>query len=173
MASESGVEFAEPASFTETRKRGSSRDERLGHIVDCAGSCCGDDAHAFVCRRAEGTASGQGSDPKDELAQNFLAEHEIGRRFHIDPNDLPAPKTGPIVTDRSLIVPYDGQVLQVPPSFTATPFATGLANPRRLLALPNGDVMVAEQNAGYLTLPRDDGEGRARWEKAGSDTKNR
>jgi len=108
-------------------------------------------------------APGQGSDPKDELAQNFLAEHEIGRRFRIDPADLPAPKTGPIVTDRSLIVPYDGQMLQVPPGFAATPFATGLANPRRLLVLPNGDVLVAEQSAGYLTLLRDDGEGRAKW----------
>jgi len=97
------------------------------------------------------------------LTQNFLAEHEIGRRFHIDPADLPAPKTGPIVTNRSLIVPYDGQVPQVPPGFTATPFATGLDNPRRLLVLPNGDVLVAEQRVGYLTLLRDDGEGRARW----------
>jgi glucose/arabinose dehydrogenase len=103
------------------------------------------------------------SGAKDEPAQNFLAEHEIGRRFHIDPSDLPAPKTGPIVTDRSLIVPYSGQELQVPPGFVATPFATGLVNPRRLLVLPNGDVLVAEQSAGYLTLLRDDGEGHARW----------
>ena len=56
-------------------------------------------------------------------------------------------------------MPYDGQTLQVPPGFTATPFATGLANPRRLLVLPNGDVLVAEQSAGYLTLLRDDGAG--------------
>src|SRR5438105_6294927 len=100
---------------------------------------------------------------KDELAQNFLAEHEIGRRFQIDPANLPEPKTPPIVTNRSLIVPFSGQTLQVPPGFTATPFATGLANPRRLLVLPNGDVLVAEQSAGYLTLLRDDGEGRAKW----------
>jgi glucose/arabinose dehydrogenase len=44
-----------------------------------------------------------------------------------------------------------------------TPFAAGLANPRRLLVLPNGDVVVAEQSAGYLTLLRDDGGGRAIW----------
>ena len=65
------------------------------------------------------TAAGQASDTKDELAQNFLAEHEIGHRFHIDPNDLPAPKTGPIVTDRSLVIPFNGQSLQVPPDFAA------------------------------------------------------
>jgi len=107
--------------------------------------------------------SGEGSDTKGTLAQNFAAEHEVGRRFQIDPNDLPAPKTPPIVTNRSLTVPFDGQTLQVPPGFTATPFATGLANPRRLLVLPNGDVLVAEQGPGYLTLLRDDGQGRAIW----------
>jgi glucose/arabinose dehydrogenase len=96
-------------------------------------------------------------------AQNFLAEHEMGHRFRIDPNDLPTPKTGPIVTNRSLVVPYNGQVPQVPAGFAATPFATGLANPRRLLVLPNGDVLVAEQSAGYLTLLRDDGTGHAAW----------
>jgi glucose/arabinose dehydrogenase len=108
-------------------------------------------------------APAQGSATTEELAQNFQAEHEIGRRYHFDPNDLPAPKTGPIVTDRSLVVPYDGQKLEVPPGFAAAPFATGLVNPRRLLVLPNGDVLVAEQSAGYLTLLRDDGEGRAKW----------
>jgi glucose/arabinose dehydrogenase len=103
------------------------------------------------------------SNAKNELAQSFQAEHEIGRRFHIDPNDLPGPKAGPIVTDRSLVVPYDGQSLQLPPGFTATLFAKGLVHPRRLLVLPNGDVLVAEQSAGYLTLLRDDGEGHAKW----------
>src|SRR4051794_27298883 len=62
----------------------------------------------------------------DAYAQNFAAEHEIGRRFHFDPADLPSPKTGPIVTDRPLIVPFTEQTLQVPPGFKATPFATGL-----------------------------------------------
>jgi glucose/arabinose dehydrogenase len=99
----------------------------------------------------------------DELKQNFLNEHELGRRFRIDPADLPAPKTGPIVTNRPLIVPYSGQAPQVPDGFAATPFATGLVNPRRLLVLPNGDVLVAEQSAGYLTPLRDDGSGHALW----------
>lgn len=100
---------------------------------------------------------------QDELAQNFLIQHEIGHRFRIDPTDLPGPKTSPIVSNRSLIVPYSGQVPQVPAGFTATSFATGLANPRRLFVLPNGDVLVAEQSAGYLTLLRDDGSGHAAW----------
>src|SRR3984885_15037635 len=106
----------------------------------------------------------QGTNTQDDLRQNFLIQHQIGQRFQIDPTDLPAPKTGPIVTNRPLIVPYNGQVPQVPPGFTATPFATGLANPRRLLVLPNGDILVAEQSAGYVTLLRGtDGNGHAAW----------
>ncbi len=109
------------------------------------------------------TGMDQAPAAKKDLARNFAAEHEIGRRYQIDAANLPAPETPPVVTNRPLIVPYDGQVPEVPPGFTATPFATGLANPRRLLVLPNGDVLVAEQSAGYLTLLRDDGEGRANW----------
>ena len=114
---------------------------------------------AVLALGASHNAGGQSSPSKDELAQNFAAEHEIGRRFHIDLNDLPAPKTPPIVTNRSLTVPFNGQSLQVPPGFEATPYVTGLVNPRRLLVLPSGDVLVAEQSAGYLTLLRDDGSG--------------
>src|SRR6202035_301218 len=102
-------------------------------------------------------------DPTDSAAQNFAIEHEIGHRFHIDPTDLPAPKAGAIATNRSLTIPFGEQTLSVPEGFTATLFASGLVNPRRLLVLPNGDVLVAEQSAGYLTLLRDDGEGRAKW----------
>src|SRR5215510_10976587 len=69
----------------------------------------------------------------DALKENFLAEHEIGRRFSIDPAQLPAPKSAPIVTNRALTLPVEGHVPQVPPGFTATLFASGLANPRRLL----------------------------------------
>ena len=71
----------------------------------------------------QSAATAQGSDTKDELAQNFAAEHEVGRRYHFEPNDLPPPKTGPIVADRSMIVPFNGQKLEVPPGFTATLFA--------------------------------------------------
>jgi len=109
------------------------------------------------------TAAAQAASSAEKLQQNFLAEHEIGKRFQIKPDELPPPKTGPIVTNRSLTLPLGGQSLQVPPGFTATLFASGLANPRRLLVLPNGDVLVAEQSAGYLTLLRDEGEGRAKW----------
>jgi glucose/arabinose dehydrogenase len=110
-----------------------------------------------------GAAEAPAPSSADRLQENFLVQHEIGRRFQIKPEDLPPPKTGPIVTNRSLTLPLAGQSPQVPPGFTATLFASGLANPRRLLVLANGDVLVAEQGAGYLTLLRDEGDGRAKW----------
>jgi len=110
------------------------------------------------------TAADAPQDSADVLKQNFVAEHEIGHRYQIDPGNFPPPKTGAIVTNRPLTLPYAGQAPQVPPGFSATAFATGLANPRRLLVLPNGDVLVAEQSAGYLTLLRSlDGAGHAAW----------
>src|SRR6516162_10232592 len=70
----------------------------------------------FPADAQQNGASGQ-TPSVDNLTQNFLAQHEIGWRFRIDPADLPPPKAGPIVTDRPLIVPYSGQVPQVPPGF--------------------------------------------------------
>jgi glucose/arabinose dehydrogenase len=93
-----------------------------------------------------------------------LPDQELGRRFTVKPEDMSPPNTGPVVASRSIVIPYAGQVPRVPEGFTATPFATGLAHPRRLLVLPNGDVIVAEQRVGYLTLLRDqDGDGKADW----------
>ena len=93
-----------------------------------------------------------------------LPDQEIGRRFSIKAEDLPPPKSGPVVSSRSLTLPYEGQRPRAPEGFTVTAFATGLEHPRRLLVLPNGDVIVAEQKKGYLTLLRDeDGDGKAEW----------
>jgi len=94
----------------------------------------------------------------------LLPDQEIGRRFSVKPEDLPPPHTAPVVASRPLTVPYTGQEPRVPQGFTATLFASGLEHPRRLLVLPNGDVIVAEQRAGHLTLLRDeDGDGKADW----------
>jgi glucose/arabinose dehydrogenase len=128
-------------------------------VVAAAGTLLLPHVHKDAARAETGAQEAK----RDDAKQNFLNEHEIGRRYHFDAADLPPPKSGPIVSNRVLIVPYAGQAPQVPPGFTASPFATGLVNPRRLLVLPNGDVLVAEQSAGYLTLLRDDGSGRATW----------
>ncbi len=94
----------------------------------------------------------------------LLPEQTLGRRFTVKAEDMPRPYSGAVVSNRSLTLPYEGQVPRVPEGFTATLFASGLAHPRRLLVLPNGDVLVAEQKVGYLTLLRDqDGDGKADW----------
>ncbi len=106
----------------------------------------------------------------DQAGQQARVEHvispdqEMGKRFQVLPSDLPPPRTGPIVSNKPLTVPYKGQTLKVPEGFTAAPFVTNLEHPRRLLVLPNGDVIVAEQRVGHLTLLRDDdGDGKADW----------
>jgi len=92
-----------------------------------------------------------------------LPEQQLGHRVRVDSADLPAPYTGPIATNTSVVIPYAGQTPRVPEGFVATPFVTGLEHPRRLLVLPNGDVIVAEQKVGYLTLLRAGSDGKAEW----------
>jgi len=93
-----------------------------------------------------------------------LPDQELGRRFTVKPEDMPPPYTSTVAASRSIVIPYAGQVPRVPEGFAVTAFATGLTHPRRLLVLPNGDVIVAEQRVGYLTLLRDqDGDGKADW----------
>ena len=75
-------------------------------------------------------------------------DQELGRRFLVKADQLPPPKSDPVAASRSLVIPYAGQVPRVIEGFTATPFVTGLEHPRRLLVLPNNDVIVAEQKAG-------------------------
>jgi glucose/arabinose dehydrogenase len=89
-------------------------------------------------------------------------DQELGRRFLIKAENLLPPKSDPVAASRSLVIPYAGQTPRVMEGFTATPFITGLEHPRRLLVLPNNDVIVAEQKTGHLTLLRDqDGDGKA------------
>ena len=92
--------------------------------------------------------------------ENFRIAHEIGRKFRVDPDDLP-PRTGVSASNGPRAVAYAGQVPTVPPGFTATRFATNIANPRRLLVLPNGDVLVAQQSMGRVLRLRDDGSGKS------------
>jgi len=89
-------------------------------------------------------------------------DQALGKRFQFKAENLPPPKSDPIAASRSLVIPYAGQTPRVMEGFTATLFITGLEHPRRLLVLPNNDVIVAEQRTGHLTLLRDqDGDGKA------------
>jgi glucose/arabinose dehydrogenase len=122
-------------------------------------------AGAICIALSAGLAQQAASPPVPTVAKSpaDLPDQQLGHRVHIDAANLPAPHSGPIMTNTSLVIPYAGQAPRVPEGFTVTPFVTGLEHPRRLLVLPNGDVIVAEQRVGYLTLLRADGNGRANW----------
>ena len=78
-----------------------------------------------------------------------------GVRRRITPSDLPPPyatraaSNGPRVTSR----PANARP-QVPPGFQVDLFAAGLKDPRSLLTAPNGDVLVAESEAGRIRVLR-------------------
>src|SRR5262249_36775863 len=71
-----------------------------------------------------------------------LPDQQIGRHIAVNADDLPPPRQGPIVSNRPLSLAYEGQTPRVPDGFTATLFASGLQHPRRLLVLPNGDILL-------------------------------
>ena len=67
------------------------------------------------------------------------------RQIGADPY-LPAPEQFlfPPMGIANIVGWKDGEMPTVPAGFTITPFATDLAGPRRVLGLPNGDVLVVE-----------------------------
>ena len=120
-------------------------------------------ALAFCGMSASATAQQGGPTPQANTADPAgNPDQELGRRFLFKAENLPPPKSDPIAASRSLVIPYAGQAPRAMEGFTVMPFVTGLEHPRRLLVLPNNDVIVAEQRTGYLTLLRDeDGDGKA------------
>ena len=134
---------------------------RSFHTADGERGVCSGRGGNAANMGAEQPRATQGRAPDNPAA---LRDQEIGRRITVKVEDLPPPKTGPIAASRSMTLPYNGQTPRVPEGFTATAFAIGLEHPRRLLVLPNGDVLVAEQKVGYVSLLRDeDGDGKADW----------
>jgi len=74
-----------------------------------------------------------------------------------DPYATPWFRQGPRV-----IAPPEGAALTVPEGFEVNVFAEGLRHARRMALAPNGDVFLAEGNAGQVTVLRDaDGDGVA------------
>lgn len=97
------------------------------------------------------------------IALPTAAADHPGQRFSIQFQDLPAPgatrsaSNGP----RAVRQPSDAN-LAVPEGFKVNVFAEGLSHARWLVVASNGDVFVAEPNAGRVTLLRDTvGDGRA------------
>ena len=98
------------------------------------------------------------------IAQSDNQNHEtVGQHFQFMASNLPAPYATPADAQRSKKAedPNLGK-LQLPPGFKANLFAEGLTDARWLQMTPNGDVLLAEAEAGKITLLRDaDGDGKA------------
>src|SRR5690348_12763016 len=93
-------------------------------------------AAVIAARLATAPAAGQVSaGSRGDLGprENFAVEHEVGQRFRIDPANLPPPGLQASVGNGPRTVAYAKKGLSVPPGFTASLFATGIQNPRRLL----------------------------------------
>ncbi|MBV8912039.1 MAG: hypothetical protein JOZ05_03235, partial [Acetobacteraceae bacterium] len=73
----------------------------------------------------------------------------------ITPADLPAPYTTRSAGNPAHVVRRpEGAVPQAPPGFSVSLFADGLTRPRILRVAPNGDVFVAETDAGRIRVLR-------------------
>ena len=89
------------------------------------------------------------------IAQNQNGE-AVGQKFQFLASNLPAPYATPATASRSTKAedPNLGK-LQLPKGFHANLYASGLSNARWLQMTPNGDVLLAESDAGKITLLRD------------------
>ncbi|HML12361.1 MAG TPA: PQQ-dependent sugar dehydrogenase [Xanthobacteraceae bacterium] len=73
----------------------------------------------------------------------------------ITPADLPPPGATPSVSNFPRVVSRPaGAIPQAPPGFKVELFASGLSAPRALRVAPNGDIFVAETDAGRIRVLR-------------------
>ena len=94
--------------------------------------------------------------------QSAMADQEPGKRFEIRAEALPEPYADEAVRNPPNVVARGPSEPTAPEGFVVTLFADQLKHPRKLLVMKNGDVLLAEQEAGYVTFLRDeDGDGKA------------
>lgn len=107
-------------------------------------------------------AQGNDSAPIKSSEATPEQERTVGLSFIYTMDQAPEPYSGPNVNNTSLTLQDAPPTLNVPEGFTATLFAQLEDAPRQVEVLPNGDVLVSHQQAGYIALLRDtDGDGKA------------
>jgi glucose/arabinose dehydrogenase len=80
---------------------------------------------------------------------------EPGRRRLITPADLPPPGATPSVAHPPRVIHRPaGALPKVPPGFKVELFASGFSNPRLMRTAPNGDIFLAETQAGRIRVLR-------------------
>ena len=77
-----------------------------------------------------------------------------GVRHRVTVEDLPAPDQTMHAVQASVVARPAGAELHVPAGFKVDTFATGLQTPRKMVTAPNGDIFVAEQDAGRVRVLR-------------------
>jgi glucose/arabinose dehydrogenase len=92
---------------------------------------------------------------------DWRADHPGVRRL-IRPQDLPPPDLAQSVSNSVSIVHRTDQKPIVPNGFEVNLFASGLSGPRIVRTAPNGDVFVAESEAGRVSVLRPNGAEAAR-----------
>lgn len=113
----------------------------------------------LACAHARAQQEGAGAITAKPV-RAISPDQDVGKSFHVDAGKLPAPNATRSVSNGPLTIPFQAQAPLVPQDFTATLFAK-LEHPRRLLVLPNGDIIVAEQTPGRLTLLRPGADNKA------------
>jgi glucose/arabinose dehydrogenase len=82
-----------------------------------------------------------------------VASEKPGTFRKITADDLPAPFSTPSAANQSHIIPRPANAsLQVPPGFQIALFATGFDQPRELRTAPNGDIFLADSDAGEIKV---------------------
>lgn len=77
-----------------------------------------------------------------------------GVRRKITPADLPKPYASRSASNSVRVVAQPAAALKAPPGFAVTLFARDLHDPRQIRVAPNGDVFVAESQAGRVRVLR-------------------
>jgi len=78
-----------------------------------------------------------------------------GGRRKITPADLPAPLASEAVSNPSFLFPrLSGAIPEAPADFSVSLFAQGLDQPRGIRIAPNGDIFIAESEAGQVRVLR-------------------
>src|SRR5204863_687513 len=88
-------------------------------------------------------------------------QDEPGHAHRLQAEQLPPPfDTRGAVNPPNVIPRPDGARIQLPPGFEVSTFAEGLSVPRHMRRAPNGDIFLAEANAGRIKVLRPSADGR-------------
>jgi glucose/arabinose dehydrogenase len=95
-----------------------------------------------------------------KAAYNDWQSEAPGVRRLIKPEDMPPPFASESVRNRvQVVVEPAGRQLRTVPGFEVKLFAKGLEGPRLMRTAPNGDIFVAESNAGRIRVLRPSADG--------------